>query len=76
LGENARKLKLSDLKGQTIEILLGAETATKSGTYIKVGSDYFIINTPVINNLNPLLTREGLTTATDVPSLSVSTLQP
>jgi hypothetical protein len=76
LGENARKIKLSDLKGQTIEIQLGAETATKSGTYIKVGSDFYIINTPVINNLNPLLTREGLITTTDVPSLSVSTLQP
>jgi hypothetical protein len=76
LGEKARKLKLSDLKGQTIDIQLGAETATKSGTYIKVGSDYYIINTPVINNLNPLLTNEGLLSTTDVPSLSVSTLQP
>ncbi|MEI8130808.1 MAG: DUF4340 domain-containing protein [Leptolinea sp.] len=76
LGEKSRKLKLEDSTGASIDIQLGSETATKSGTYIKVGADYYIINTPVIQNLDLLLTKEGLLSPTELPPPATATLQP
>jgi hypothetical protein len=76
LGKKARILKLADSSGSSIEIQMGSETAIKSGTYIKVGSDYYIINTQVIKNMEPFLTKEGLLASTELPSPSTETLQP
>ena len=76
LGEKSRKLKLVDSTGASIDIQLGSETATKSGTYIKVGADYYIINTPVIQNLDLLLTKEGLLSPTEFATPVIATLQP
>jgi hypothetical protein len=76
LSEKTRTLKLEDSTGSSIIIELGSETATKSGTYIKIGSDYYIINTPVIKNLEPLLSKEGLLALTEIPTTATPTFQP
>lgn len=76
LGEKSRKLKLVDSNDASINIQFGSETATKSGTYIKVGADYYIINTPVFQNLDLLLTKEGLLSPTEIATPAKATLQP
>jgi len=76
LGENTRRLTLSDTSGSTIEIVFGAESPTKSGTYVQIGTDYYIINTPVINNIDPLVTKEGLIAKTEFPQQNLPTQTP
>jgi hypothetical protein len=73
LDENSRKLTLIDSNGESFVILFGSETPTKSGTYIKAGNSFYIINTPVFENVKPLLTREGLLSPTDIPTLLTQT---
>jgi hypothetical protein len=76
LGKNSNKLKLVDSSGLSVVLQFGSETPTKSGTYVKVGSGYYIINSPVIENIQPLLTVDGLMTPTQQSSPVDITKQP
>lgn len=69
LADSAKVLTLEDTKGTTKVIRFGNETATKSGTYLKAGDDYFIINTPVLKNLDALLSIDGIISPTPYPTL-------
>jgi hypothetical protein len=76
LGDDADVLRLEDSNGSSIVTQFGSETPTKSGTYIKVGSDFYIINTPVIENLRMLLTTDGLLSPTQQSSPVSTNEQP
>ncbi len=76
LGTDARKITLVDVNGTTHEIQFGKATATGSGSYIKVGGSYYIISTPIIDNVSNLLTLDGIVQATEVPTPVSETPQP
>lgn len=75
LGAEAVKITLVNSAGVTCEVFFGKETATASGTYIKYGEDYYIINSPTVNNINSLLTMEGIRKVTETPTPVLSTPQ-
>jgi hypothetical protein len=76
LGSQAKTITLVDLNGTTIEIKLGSATATGSGSYIKVGGSFYIVNTPVLDTVTGLLTMEGIVQSSETPTLDSSTPQP
>jgi hypothetical protein len=73
LGKDAGKIILVNANGATREILIGKETVTASGTYIRCGEDYYIINSPTVQNINRLLSMEGIARVTETPTLVSST---
>jgi hypothetical protein len=72
LADSAKVLILEDTRGSKRMFRFGSETATKSGTYLKAGDDTFIINTPVLQNLESLLSMDGIISPTAYPTLSAS----
>jgi len=68
LGKNAKKVTLVDVSGKTNEITFGNKTPTGSGSYIKSGESYYIINTQVIDNVTTLLTLQGIVRSTEIPA--------
>ncbi len=76
LVEKARKITLVDSAGTTKEITMGNETATSSGTYVKIGSDVYIMNTQTISSVTDMLTLQGIIKQTETPIMETGTPQP
>ncbi|GAP20510.1 DUF4340 domain-containing protein [Leptolinea tardivitalis] len=76
LDAGAKIITLVDDKGATIEMKLGQPTATTSGTYVKVADSYYIVNTPVVEEITKILTVEGLAKPTETPTLVSGTPTP
>lgn len=71
-----KEIKLVDTSDHEFRIILGNQTPISSGSYIKAGEKYYIINTPVIDNVTALLTLDGIVKATETPVLDTQTPQP
>lgn len=76
LDSGAGVIKLVDKSDNEIQIILGNQTPISSGSYIKAGEKYYIINIPVIDNVTGLLTLDGIVKATETPVLDTQTPQP
>ncbi len=68
LGINGKTITLVESSGATRVIKFGNKTPTSSGSYIKVGNYFFIVNTPVVENIIGLLTMEGIVKSTELPT--------
>lgn len=73
LGEEAKVITLIDSSDREFEIQMGSETPISSGSYIKAGGNYYIINTPIIDNVTGLLTLDGIIRPTETPELPAGT---
>ncbi|HEX7555771.1 MAG TPA: DUF4340 domain-containing protein [Leptolinea sp.] len=69
LGVKAKVITLVDSNDTSIEIQLGGKTVTASGSYIKVGDNgFYIVDTPVLDNLVSILTPQGIVAPTEMPT--------
>ena len=72
LGQDSAKITLVNAGGTTVEMLIGKETATSSGVYIKSGDGYYIVNTSTMTGVTDLLTKQGISKATETPKPAVT----
>lgn len=76
LDSNAKRITLVDRNDNEFEIIMGNETPISSGSYIKSNGKYYIINTPVIDNVTGLFATDGIVKATETPIIFIETPQP
>lgn len=76
LADSARKITLVNSAGAATEITIGSETATASGTYVKIGSNVYVISTQTINGIAEMLTLQGMIKQTETPTITAGTQQP
>ena len=77
IGPQSRKITLVDGSGSTKEIILGNETATASGNYVKVADAIYIVNSYALQNITDLSTLDSMMIKTETPTVQVSeTSQP
>lgn len=76
LDSNAKMITLVDKNDNEFQIILGNETPISSGSYIKSKGKYYIINTPVIDNVTGLFATDGIVKTTETPIFFIETPQP
>lgn len=76
LTDKASRITLEDDAGVTSEIIIGNETPTASGTYVKIGTSVFVMNTQTISSITEMLTLEGMIKKTETPTIVAGTPQP